>query len=67
MKMKDEAQRRRAEALRGLSSRERLEYYRRAHEELVRRQKRLRGLADSPPDAASGPGADGAAPPAGER
>jgi hypothetical protein len=42
IRMKDEAQRRRAEALRGLSEAKRLEYYQRAHEDLVRRQKRLR-------------------------
>jgi len=42
VKMKDEAQRRRAERLRGLSPLQRLEFYRRAHELLVRRQEHLR-------------------------
>lgn len=56
--MKEGAQRRRAEVLRDFSPQERLEFYRRAHAELVRRQKRLRGLAGSRPDASSGPGAE---------
>jgi len=48
VKMKDEAQQRRAERLRGLSPQERLEYYRREHESLVGRQKRLRERVRSP-------------------
>jgi len=49
VKMKDEAQRRRAEALRGLSEAERLKYYEKAHQELVRRQERLRKGARAKP------------------
>ena len=45
VKMKDDAQQCRARKLRGLSPQERLEFYRRAHEELVRRQQQLRGMA----------------------
>ena len=42
VKMKDEAQQRRAEALRGLSDEQRLDFYRQAHVTLVRRLKELR-------------------------
>lgn len=42
VRMKDQAQQRRAERLRGLSPEERLEFYRREHELLIRRQKELR-------------------------
>jgi len=39
--MKDEAQQRRAEALRGFSVRERLEFYQKAHERLLRQQQQM--------------------------
>jgi len=39
--MKDEAQQRRAEKMRGLSPQARLEFYQRAHQALLRRQKQL--------------------------
>jgi hypothetical protein len=42
LKMKAQAQTRRAEALEGLSEEERLDYYQRAHEALIRRQQSLR-------------------------
>lgn len=42
VRMKDQAQQRRAERLRGLSPEERLEFYRHEHESLVSRQKELR-------------------------
>ena len=45
VRMKDEAQQRRAEALGGLPDERRLEYYRQAHEALVLRQKELRERA----------------------
>lgn len=48
VKMKDEAQQRRAERLRGRSTQERLEFYRREHESLAARQKQLRETAQSP-------------------
>ena len=41
VKMKDEAQQRRAERLRGLSPQERLDTYRREYDALVARQKQL--------------------------
>ena len=44
LKMKDEAQKRRAELLRGKTPSERLEFYRREHEELLALQRRLRGV-----------------------
>ncbi|MCK6486636.1 MAG: hypothetical protein L6R00_21205 [Phycisphaerae bacterium] len=43
MKMKDDAQQRRAEQMRGLSPEERLAFYRRAYEALLRRQRKLQG------------------------
>ena len=42
IEMKDEAQRQRAEQLRGLSEQELLEFHRRRHEALVDRQEQLR-------------------------
>ena len=42
LRMKAQAQRRRAETLKGLSEEERLDFYERAHEALVRRQQSLR-------------------------
>ena len=42
LRMKTQAQQRRAEALNGLSEEQRLDYYNRAHEALVRRQQSLR-------------------------
>ena len=42
VKMKDDAQRRRAEQLQGFSDQQRLDYYRNAQEELLRRRERLR-------------------------
>lgn len=56
VKMKDLAQRRRAEALRGLTAEQRMEFYRRIHEALLKRQERIRQrLADgSYPDGLSG-------------
>jgi len=51
VKMKDDAQQRRAETLRGLSPQQRLEFYRQAHEALAARQKRLRDAGGA--DAAS--------------
>ncbi|MEE9295556.1 MAG: hypothetical protein V3W34_11420 [Phycisphaerae bacterium] len=53
LKMKDEAQQRRSEALKGMSEQQRLEYYRRAHEDLVQRQKALRAVPQA------GPGSQG--------
>lgn len=47
VKMKDDAQQRRADELKGLSQRELLEYYRREHEELAKRQQRLQRNGDS--------------------
>ena len=47
VKMKDEAQRRRAERLRGFSAQARLEFYRQAHEALVRRQRELQAVEAS--------------------
>ena len=49
VKMKDEAQQRRAERLRVLSLAQRLAYYRREHEVLRQRQELLRkGIAEKP-------------------
>ena len=42
VRMKDEAQQRRAKELKGLSQRELLEFYRQEHEKLSKRQKQLR-------------------------
>jgi hypothetical protein len=42
VKMKDEAQRRRADKLQGFSDQQRLDFYRNAQEELLRRRERLR-------------------------
>ncbi|HKQ50181.1 MAG TPA: hypothetical protein VJZ71_19050 [Phycisphaerae bacterium] len=47
VKMKDDAQQRRANELKGLSQTELLEYYRHEHEELAKRQQRLRRNGDS--------------------
>lgn len=49
VRMKDEAQQRRARALRGMSVEQRLEFYRRADEVLRRRREQLQPRsADSP-------------------
>lgn len=49
VRMKDAAQLRRAEKLRGLTLEQRLEYYRRAHELLLEKQRRLKSAsADKP-------------------
>lgn len=42
VRMKDKAQQRRAVRLQNLSAQERLDYYRREHEALSERQKKLR-------------------------
>jgi len=42
LRMKTQAQQRRAEALDGLSEEQRQDYYNRAHDALVRRQQSLR-------------------------
>ena len=47
LKMKAQAQQRRAEALNGLSEEQRLDYYKSAHEALLRRQQ---SLQKPPPD-----------------
>lgn len=43
IKMKDDAQQRRAGEMRGFSAQERLEAYRRSHDALLRRQQKLAG------------------------
>ncbi|NOT02870.1 MAG: hypothetical protein HOP29_19900 [Phycisphaerales bacterium] len=55
LKMKDDAQRRRAAELSGLAPQELLDYYHRVHEELFRRQKRLRHGEDDPAQSLKGP------------
>jgi hypothetical protein len=47
IRMKDEAQQRRAEQLRGLSPQERLDYYKREYQSLTERQGQLRRLPGS--------------------
>jgi len=47
VKMKDQAQLRRTERLRGLSPEERVEFYRREHEVLASRQRRMREKTQS--------------------
>ena len=49
VKMKDEAQQRRARMLRGLSAEQRLEFYRQAHEALRRRREQLRNADTTGP------------------
>ncbi len=51
VRMTYEAQMRRAEALRGKSDDERLEYYRREHEELLKRQRELQTSREHGSDA----------------
>lgn len=46
IKMKDDAQRRRAGAMRGLTTKQRLEYYRTAYEQLLDRRARLAGYVE---------------------